>query len=106
MSDDSVDTLPKLHKPNSVPFHTDLGLTLLDLGDVDKAIEALKKAIQLDSNYALAHFYLALAYQEKSVTASNDADKGKFSALAANQTSVLVAQSTLGCVRPSNFRQS
>jgi len=42
--------------------YNELGLKAMEKGDYDKAIEYFKKAIEIDPNYAIAYYNLALAY--------------------------------------------
>ena len=51
--------------PLSAKLNTDLGFNLYYQHQYDQAINVLKTSLALDSNYLLAHLWLARTYQEK-----------------------------------------
>jgi len=53
--------------PLSTIINTDLGKLLVLARQPDQAIEQLQKTLELDSEYPLAHLFLALAYNQKSL---------------------------------------
>ncbi len=50
--------------PLSLPINTDLGQTFFFARQYDRAIEQIKKTIELDPVFARAHIFLALAYEQ------------------------------------------
>ena len=50
------------YAPFSANVHNDLGSAYLNRGNIEKAIGQFQKAIENDSNFAIAHFNLAIAY--------------------------------------------
>lgn len=65
--DDSLDALSRAAKiqPNDPQIQNYLGLALTEKGMRAPAEAALRKAIQLQPNYALAHYNLAVAYSSQ-----------------------------------------
>ena len=51
--------------PKSAEVHSNLGTTLADKGQLDEAIECLRKAIALDPKLATAHYNLGNALKNK-----------------------------------------
>jgi eukaryotic-like serine/threonine-protein kinase len=55
--------------PLSLPIAASLGVTYLDVGQLEKARLACSKAIEMDSGFTMAHIPLALIYLEKGMVA-------------------------------------
>ena len=51
--------------PLSLAISSDLGMVYYHARQYDRAVEHLKKVIEMDSNYVRTHFYLAQVYEEK-----------------------------------------
>jgi tetratricopeptide (TPR) repeat protein len=51
--------------PLSVPINTDIGFQMFYVGNYDDAIEQLKKTLQMNPKYPLAHLWLGRSYQQK-----------------------------------------
>ena len=50
------------YAPFSANVYNDLGSAYLNRGNIEKAIDQFQKAIENDSNFAIAHFNLAISY--------------------------------------------
>jgi tetratricopeptide (TPR) repeat protein len=51
--------------PLSLIINTSMGRVLYGAGQYDRAIEQLKKTLDLDPNFAEAHFQLGMVYEQK-----------------------------------------
>jgi eukaryotic-like serine/threonine-protein kinase len=51
--------------PDSLGIKASMGLPYYYSGDTDKAMEQYQKCLQVDSNFILARWYLAMAYEQK-----------------------------------------
>ena len=51
--------------PDSLSIKATMGLPYYYSGDFDKAIEQYRKCLEVDSNFILARWYLAMAYEQK-----------------------------------------
>jgi len=51
--------------PLSVPINTDIGFQMFYAGNYDAAIVQLKKTLQMNPTYPLAHLWLGRSYQQK-----------------------------------------
>jgi TolB-like protein/DNA-binding winged helix-turn-helix (wHTH) protein/Tfp pilus assembly protein PilF len=51
--------------PLSVPINTDIGFQMFYVENYDGAIEQLKKTLQMNPKYPLAHLWLGRSYQQK-----------------------------------------
>ena len=51
--------------PLSVPINTDIGFQMFYTGRYDAAIEQLKKTLQMNPKFPLAHLWLGRSYQQK-----------------------------------------
>jgi TolB-like protein/Tfp pilus assembly protein PilF len=51
--------------PLSLVINTDIGKMFFFTGQQDRAIEQLKKVIEMDSDFPITHLFLAMAYEQK-----------------------------------------
>lgn len=51
-------------KPDYPPSHCNLGIIYLGMGDYNRAIESLSKAVRINPNYSEANYYLRYAYEK------------------------------------------
>jgi protein O-GlcNAc transferase len=58
-----LEEITRIDPYDHIAWHN-LGLTALMLNESDRAENALRKAIEIDSNYLLAHYHLACFYAE------------------------------------------
>ena len=54
-------------EPASLVMNTFLGATLYYAGRYDEAIDQCRRTIDMDPNFAVAHWHLGLAYEQKQV---------------------------------------
>jgi tetratricopeptide (TPR) repeat protein len=52
-------------EPASLVMNTFMGATLYYAGRYDEAIDQCRRTIQMDPNFAVAHWHLGLAYEQK-----------------------------------------
>jgi tetratricopeptide (TPR) repeat protein len=54
-------------EPASLVMNTFMGATLYYAGRYDEAIDQCRRTIEMDPNFAVAHWHLGLAYEQKQV---------------------------------------